>query len=422
MINKKIVLDDFEKIVKYLKHRNSKIDIGNLSNLLEKNKKLDLEIEKLNFDRNKISKEIGNLISQNMHKNIEKLKTEIFTIKNKISNLSTQNNLNEIELNEILLSLPNIPSHDVPIGTSENDNKVIKVFGLPRKFDFEAKAHWELANKKDIVDFDRATKITGTRFVLYKGKGAKLVRKLQEFTLDNHNQKGYIEFAMPVIVNSESLYSTGNLPKFEEDLFKIKDTNYYLSPTLEVQLTNYYRNEILDENDLPFKFVASSLNFRSEAGSAGRDTKGVIRQHQFYKTEMVNLVKPDKSYDALESMTRNAEEILEKLNLPYRRVLLCTGDMGFSSAKTYDIDVWMPSYNAYKEISSCSNCEDFQARRAMIRFKNTSTLKNELIHTLNGSGLAIDRLWAAIIENYQTKNGDIEMPENLIKYLDFDII
>lgn len=422
MINKKIVLDDFEKIVKYLKHRNSKIDIGNLSNLLEKNKKLDLEIEKLNFDRNKISKEIGNLISQNTHKNIEKLKTEIFTIKNKISNLSTQNNLNEIELNEILLSLPNIPSHDVPIGTSENDNKVIKVFGLPRKFDFEAKAHWELANKKDIVDFDRATKITGTRFVLYKGKGAKLVRKLQEFTLDNHNQKGYIEFAMPVIVNSESLYSTGNLPKFEEDLFKIKDTNYYLSPTLEVQLTNYYRNEILDENDLPFKFVASSLNFRSEAGSAGRDTKGVIRQHQFYKTEMVNLVKPDKSYDALESMTRNAEEILEKLNLPYRRVLLCTGDMGFSSAKTYDIEVWMPSYNAYKEISSCSNCEDFQARRAMIRFKNTSTLKNELIHTLNGSGLAIDRLWAAIIENYQTKNGDIEMPENLIKYLDFDII
>lgn len=422
MINKKIVFDDFDKIKEYLQHRNSKINIDNLSALLLKNKKLNLEMEKLNFDRNKISKEIGFLISQNMNQDVEKLKIKISSIKKKVDIFSKKINLNENELNNILLSLPNIPSNDVPIGSDEINNKVIKIFGVPKKFDFKAKAHWELASEKNIVDLDRATKITGSRFVLYKGKGAQLIRKLQEFTLDNHNRNGYIEFSMPVIVNSDSLYSTGNLPRFEDDLFKIKDTNYYLSPTLEVQLTNYYRNEILDEKDLPFKFVASSLNFRSEAGSAGRDTKGVIRQHQFYKTEIVNLVKPDKSYEALESITRSAEEILEKLKLPYRRVLLCTGDMGFSSAKTYDIEVWLPSYNAYKEISSCSNCEDFQARRAMIRFKNNSTLKNELVHTLNGSALAIDRLWAAVIENYQTKDGNIEVPEELLKYLNFDTI
>lgn len=422
MINKKIVLDDFEKIIKYLKNRNSKINIDNLSSLLLNNKTLNIEIEELNFNRNKISKEIGNLISQNMSQNISNLKLEISKIKEKIDFVSQQIELNEIELNNILLSLPNIPSDDVPIGKDENDNKVIKIFGDPKKFDFKAKSHWELGVEKKIVDFDRATKITGSRFVLYKGKGAQLIRKLQEFTLDCHNKNGYIEFAMPVIVNSDSLYSTGNLPKFEEDLFKIVDTNYYLSPTLEVQLTNYHRNEILDETELPLKFVASSVNFRSEAGSAGRDTKGVIRQHQFYKTEMVNLVMPNKSYETLESITRSAEEILEKLNLPYRRILLCTGDMGFSSAKTYDIEVWLPSYNAYKEISSCSNCEDFQARRAMIRFKNSSTLKNELVHTLNGSGIAIDRLWAAIIENYQTKDGDIEIPKELSKYLAFDFI
>lgn len=422
MINKKIVFDDFDKIKEYLQHRNSKINIDNLSALLLKNKKLNLEMEKLNFDRNKISKEIGFLISQNMNQDVEKLKIKILSIKKKVDTFSKKINLNENELNNILLSLPNIPSNDVPIGSDEINNKVIKIFGVPKKFDFKAKAHWELASEKNIVDLDRATKITGSRFVLYKGKGAQLIRKLQEFTLDNHNRNGYIEFSMPVIVNSDSLYSTGNLPRFEDDLFKIKDTNYYLSPTLEVQLTNYYRNEILDEKDLPFKFVASSLNFRSEAGSAGRDTKGVIRQHQFYKTEIVNLVRPDKSYEALESITRSAEEILEKLKLPYRRVLLCTGDMGFSSAKTYDIEVWLPSYNAYKEISSCSNCEDFQARRAMIRFKNNSTLKNELVHTLNGSALAIDRLWAAVIENYQTKDGNIEVPEELLKYLNFDTI
>ncbi|MEG1353538.1 MAG: serine--tRNA ligase [Malacoplasma sp.] len=419
MLDKKIFFNDFQIIKTALKNRNSKIDIVDLTSLLSKNKALTLEIEQLNFKRNTISKDISKLISENKQEDANSLKEEILKIKKQFDLANESLKSNEIVLNEILLSLPNIPNVDVPIGKDENDNKVIKLFGKPRQFDFSPKAHWELGIEKDIVDFDRATKITGSRFVVYKGKGSKLVRALQNFTLDLHSEKGYLEFSMPVIVNSDSLYGTGNLPKFEEDLFKINDTKYYLSPTLEVQLTNYYRNEILSEKDLPFKCTASSLNFRSEAGSAGRDTKGVIRQHQFYKTEMVNLVKPTTSFDELENMTRNAESILEKLNLPYRRILLCTGDMGFSSAKTYDIEVWLPSYNAYKEISSCSNCLDFQARRAMIRYKNEETSKNELVHTLNGSGLAIDRLWAAVVENYQTKDGNIEIPKELIQYLNF---
>ncbi|MEG0991977.1 MAG: serine--tRNA ligase [Malacoplasma sp.] len=419
MLDKKIFFNDFQIIKTALKNRNSKIDIVDLTSLLSKNKALTLEIEQLNFKRNTISKDISKLISENKQEDANSLKEEILKIKKQFDLANESLKSNEIVLNEILLSLPNIPNVDVPIGKDENDNKVIKLFGKPRQFDFSPKAHWELGIEKDIVDFDRATKITGSRFVVYKGKGSKLVRALQNFTLDSHSEKGYLEFSMPVIVNSDSLYGTGNLPKFEEDLFKINDTKYYLSPTLEVQLTNYYRNEILSEKDLPFKCTASSLNFRSEAGSAGRDTKGVIRQHQFYKTEMVNLVKPTTSFDELENMTRNAESILEKLNLPYRRILLCTGDMGFSSAKTYDIEVWLPSYNAYKEISSCSNCLDFQARRAMIRYKNEETSKNELVHTLNGSGLAIDRLWAAVVENYQTKDGNIEIPKELIQYLNF---
>ncbi|MEF9985177.1 MAG: serine--tRNA ligase [Malacoplasma sp.] len=419
MLDKKIFFNDFQIIKTALKNRNSKIDIVDLTSLLSKNKALTLEIEQLNFKRNTISKDISKLISENKQEDANSLKEEILKIKKQFDLANESLKSNEIVLNEILLSLPNIPNVDVPIGKDENDNKVIKLFGKPRQFDFAPKAHWELGIEKDIVDFDRATKITGSRFVVYKGKGSKLVRALQNFTLDSHSEKGYLEFSMPVIVNSDSLYGTGNLPKFEEDLFKINDTKYYLSPTLEVQLTNYYRNEILSEKDLPFKCTASSLNFRSEAGSAGRDTKGVIRQHQFYKTEMVNLVKPTTSFDELENMTRNAESILEKLNLPYRRILLCTGDMGFSSAKTYDIEVWLPSYNAYKEISSCSNCLDFQARRAMIRYKNEETSKNELVHTLNGSGLAIDRLWAAVVENYQTKDGNIEIPKELIQYLNF---
>ncbi|MEG2198240.1 MAG: serine--tRNA ligase [Malacoplasma sp.] len=419
MLDKKIFFNDFQIIKTALKNRNSKIDIADLTSLLSKNKAFTLEIEQLNFKRNTISKDISKLISENKQEDANSLKEEILKIKKQFDLANESLKSNEIVLNEILLSLPNIPNVDVPIGKDENDNKVIKLFGKPRQFDFAPKAHWELGIEKDIVDFDRATKITGSRFVVYKGKGSKLVRALQNFTLDSHSEKGYLEFSMPVIVNSDSLYGTGNLPKFEEDLFKINDTKYYLSPTLEVQLTNYYRNEILNEKDLPFKCTASSLNFRSEAGSAGRDTKGVIRQHQFYKTEMVNLVKPTTSFDELENMTRNAESILEKLNLPYRRILLCTGDMGFSSAKTYDIEVWLPSYNAYKEISSCSNCLDFQARRAMIRYKNEETSKNELVHTLNGSGLAIDRLWAAVVENYQTKDGNIEIPKELIQYLNF---
>ncbi|MDE6082410.1 MAG: serine--tRNA ligase, partial [Malacoplasma sp.] len=347
---------------------------------------------------------------ESLKKEMESLKKEIEIINENLTNVDNK-------LNYILLTIPNIPHESVPIGKSEDDNVEIKKWGTPTKFNFQPKAHWDLINQLDIGDFERATKITGQRFFIYKGLGNKLMRALQSFTLEMHEKQGYLEFGLPVIVNKNSLLGTGQLPKFKEDLFALENTNYFLSPTLEVQLTNYYRNEILEEKILPIKFTASSINFRSEAGSAGKDTRGIVRQHQFYKTEMVNLVHPEKSYEALESMTLQAESILEALNLPYRRIVLCTGDMGFSATKTYDIEVWLPSYNSYKEISSCSNCCDFQTRRLMIRFKNKETNKNELVHSLNGTGLALDRLFAAIIENYQNEDGSIIVPKVLEKYL-----
>lgn len=422
MLNKNKIINNFKDLEIALKNRNSKIDVSVLSKLLLDSKKLMLEIEDLNKKRNSISANISLLMKNKDNLAIEKSKKEVLNIKNKLTKLEEKLKKLNVKIDDSLLSIPNIPQSDVPVGKDENDNKEIKKFLSPTKFDFNFLPHWELGIKKDIVDFDRATKITGSRFVVYKGKGAQLMRALQMFTLDEHQKDNYCEFVMPVIVNDKSLYGTGNLPKFADDLFRLEKTNYYLSPTLEVQLTNYYNNEILDEKKLPLRFTASSINFRSEAGSAGRDTKGVIRQHQFYKTELVNITTPNQSSQEHENMVLQAEKILEKLSLPYRRILLCTGDMGFSSAKTYDIEVWLPSYNNYKEISSVSNCEDFQARRSMIRYKNEANNKNELVHTLNGSALAIDRLWAAVVENFQDKNGDIIVPKELIKYTGFDKI
>lgn len=417
MINKKIIRENINVLEIALKNRNAKFDLKKIIELDLKSKDISTKIEKLNERRNVLSKEITNHIKNNEKDKVEQIKKEVSNIKIEIEKLENENNKYIEELDNILLSIPNIPHESVPIGKNENDNVEIKKYLEPTKFDFKPLPHWELAVKNDLIDFERATKITGSRFIIYKNNGSKLIRALQQFTLDHHQANGYTEFSMPVIVNEQSLYGTGNLPKFKEDLFKIEGSNYYLAPTGEIQLTNYFRDEILKEENLPYKFTTSTINFRSEAGSAGRDTRGVIRQHQFYKTEMVNLSHPDKSFDILEEMTRNAESILEALNLPYRRIVLCTGDMGFSSAKTYDIEVWLPSYNEYKEISSCSNCMDFQSRRSMIRFKNSKTNKNELIHTLNGSGLAIDRLWAAIIENYQNKDGSIRIPDALVKYM-----
>lgn len=422
MINNNIILNNIETLIEALKNRNSKIDISNIQNLVLESKKLNLEIEKLNQKRNDNSSKIGLLIKENKHDEINVIKSEMSKIKAEIDSLNEKLSSIEMQLNNELAIIPNIPDKSVPIGKDETENKVVKTWSEPTKFNFNHKPHWELMNNLGLDEFERATKITGTRFVIYKGMGSKLIRALQHLTLKMHEQKGYVEYGLPVIVNSDSLFGTGQLPKFKEDLFKLENLNYYLSPTLEVQLTNLYRNELLNQEVLPLKITSSSLNFRSEAGSAGKDTRGVIRQHQFYKTEMVNIVASDKSWDALEEMTLQAESILEALKLPYRRIVLCTGDMGFSSAKTYDIEVWMPSYNDYKEISSCSNCLDFQARRAKIRYKNSTTKKNELVHTLNGSGLAIDRLFAAVIENYQNEDGSITIPDVLKEFMGVDKI
>ena len=422
MIDKRYIRENIDELKQALENRNIKFDFNKITSLDNQIRDVNLKIEKNNELRNKLSSEIKDKINNNELEHVESLKQKVSLIKEKIDGLTAEYTKLNDDLNDILLNIPNIPDKSVPVGKDENDNVEIKKFMSPTKFDFVPLPHWDLAAKNDLIDFERATKIAGTRFVIYKNDGSKLIRALQAFTLDYHQQNGYTEFSMPVIVNEISLYGTGNLPKFKDDLFKIANSNYYLAPTGEIQMTNYYRNEILDENDFPFKFTTSTINFRSEAGSAGRDTRGVIRQHQFYKTEMVNLSLPSNSFLTLEEMTRNAEGILEALELPYRRIILCTGDMGFSSAKTYDIEVWLPSYNSYKEISSCSNCTDFQARRSKIRFKNKLTNKNELVHTLNGSGLAIDRLFAAVVENYQNIDGSITVPNVLVKYLNKKII
>ena len=327
----------------------------------------------------------------------------------------------DAEFREMLAGIPNVPHESVPVGKSEQDNILVRKFGEPPVFDFEAKAHWDLGPELGILDFDRAAKVTGARFAVYWGLGAKLERALINFMLDVHTaEHGYTEVLPPFVVNSASLYGTGQLPKFAEDLFKLEKTDYWLIPTAEVPVTNLFRDETLDLEKLPIHLCAYTPCFRSEAGSYGRDVRGIIRQHQFQKVELVKFVTPENSYDELEKLTGDAEDILRRLGLPFRTMALCTGDMGFSSAKTYDIEVWLPGQNGYKEISSCSNFEAFQARRAGIRFRNGK--KAELVHTLNGSGLAVGRTWVAIIENYQQKDGSVLVPEALRPYLNAEVI
>jgi seryl-tRNA synthetase len=327
----------------------------------------------------------------------------------------------DVQFREMLAGIPNIPHESVPAGKSADDNVEVRAFGEPRKFDFEPQAHWDLGPALGILDFDRAAKITGARFAIYMGLGAKLERALINFMLDTHsNHHGYTEVLPPFVVNSASLYGTGQLPKFAGDLFKLENTDYWLIPTAEVPVTNLYRDETLDPDQLPVKFCAFSSCFRSEAGSYGRDVRGIIRQHQFQKVELVKFARPEQSYEELDKLTDDAEDILRRLGLPFRTMLLCTGDMGFSSAKTYDIEVWLPGQNGFKEISSCSNFEAFQARRANIRFRGGK--KAELVHTLNGSGLAVGRTWVAIVENYQQKDGSVVIPEALRPYLNAEVI
>ncbi|MBO0448681.1 serine--tRNA ligase [Enterococcus sp. MJM12] len=381
----------------------------------EERRTLLVQSEELKKQRNDVSAEIAQL--KRNKENAEEKIAAMKTVGAKIKEYDTKIAAIDDELKTIATTLPNLPNDSVPIGKDEEDNVEVRRFGTPRNFAFEPKAHWEVAEDLEILDFERGAKVSGSRFVYYRGLGARLERALYNFMLDLHvYEHGYTEMIPPYIVNSNSMFGTGQFPKFKEDVFQLADTDLTLIPTAEVPLTNYYNGEILDGADLPIYFTALSPSFRSEAGSAGRDTRGLIRLHQFNKVEMVKFSDAEHSYEELEKMTNNAEEILQKLGLPYRVVALSTGDMGFSAAKTYDLEVWIPAQNTYREISSCSNCEDFQARRAMIRYRDAEG-KLHYAHTLNGSGLAVGRTVAAILENYQNSDGTVTIPEVLVPYM-----
>ncbi|WP_204171867.1 serine--tRNA ligase [Staphylococcus sp. GDY8P100P] len=382
----------------------------------EQRRQLIGEAEQMKAERNKVSGEIAQ--KKRNKENADDVIAEMRDLGDKIKASDEQLTKVDKSLTDTLSRIPNLIHDDVPEGASDEENVELKRWGTPRTFDFEVKAHWDLVEELKMVDFERAAKVSGARFVFLTGEGAQLERALMNYMVTKHTtQHGYTEMMVPQLVNADSMYGTGQLPKFEEDLFKVEQEGLYTIPTAEVPLTNYYRNEVIAPDVLPAKFTAQSACYRSEAGSAGRDTRGLIRLHQFDKVEMVRFEKPEDSWAALEEMTNHAEAILEELELPYRRVILCTGDIGFGSSKTYDIEVWLPSYDDYKEISSCSNITDFQARRSNIRFKRDKTAKPELAHTLNGSGLAVGRTFAAIVENYQNADGSVTIPEALVPFM-----
>jgi seryl-tRNA synthetase len=390
------------------------------------------QVETLKAQRNKLTEEIAKLRREGADTTAQTEQTRI--LKSQVESLEATATNADDRLREIMQTLPNLPSDTVPVGRDEHANRVEKTWGEPPKFDFPAKPHWELGEALGILDFNRAAKISGSRFVVHFGQGARLERALANFMLDLHTREhGYTEVLPPYMVNSKSLFGTGQLPKFAEDLFHCddkgpyqpgdyQDNDHWLIPTAEVPVTNLFRDETLDESQLPISYCAYTPCFRSEAGSYGKDVRGMIRQHQFQKVELVKFTKPEDSNAEHEALTRHAETVLEKLGLPYRRMLLCTGDMGFASAKTYDLEVWLPGQNLYREISSCSNFEAFQARRANIRYRPAGAKKSEFLHTLNGSGLAVGRTWVAIIENYQQKDGTVIVPEVLRPYLNQEII
>lgn len=386
----------------------------------EKRRTLTYNVEALKMKKNTVSKEIPKLKKEG--KDVEPIFEEMKNLNDEIKKIDDELSQISEELKTILLKIPNAPADVVPVGKDDSENKEMRKWGEPRKFDFEHKAHWDIGEDLDILDFKRGAKISGARFTVYKGLGAKLERAVINFFLSTHTEHGYTEIMPPYIVNRASMTGTGQLPKFEEDAFNLRNNDTFLIPTAEVPVTNLYRDEILKKEDLPIYHCAYSACFRAEAGSAGRDTRGLIRQHQFNKVELVKFTTPESSFDELEKLTNDAERLLQLLNIPYRVVMLCTGDLGFSSAITYDIEVWMPSYGRYVEISSCSNFEDYQARRANIKFKRTPKDKAQFVHTLNGSGLAVGRTVAAILENYQNEDGSVTIPEALVKYMGTDII
>lgn len=416
MLDIKRIRTDFDGVASKLTTRGVTAEsLENIKELDAKRREILVTVEELKAERNTVSAEIAQ--AKRNKENVDDKIAAMQKLSSDVKNLDAE--LLEIDekLNAILAVLPNTPHDSVPVGVDEEENVEVRRWGTPREFNFEPKAHWDLGEDLDILDWERGAKVTGARFLFYKNLGARLERALYNFMLDEHITEGYQEIITPYMVNRDSMYGTGQYPKFKEDTFELTDTNYVLIPTAEVPLTNYYRNEILEEKDLPIYFTAMSPSFRSEAGSAGRDTRGLIRLHQFHKVEMVKFATPEQSYDELEKMTANAENILQKLGLPYRVLSLCTGDMGFSAAKTYDLEVWIPAQNAYREISSCSNTEDFQARRAQIRYRDAAEGKVKLLHTLNGSGLAVGRTVAAILENYQNEDGSVTIPEVLRPYM-----
>lgn len=416
MLDIKLVRSNPEIVVQALKKRGTAINLDDFLALDAKRRDILFQSEQLKNKRNVVSEEISRL--KKAKENAENLILEMRDVSQQIKNLDEQLKEYEEQMEVILMRIPNTPHESVPVGKSEEDNLEVKRWGTPREFTFEPLAHWDLGEKMDILDFERGVKIAGARFTVYKGLGARLERALINFMLDLHTEKhGYKEILPPFLVNSASMTGTGQLPKFEEDLFKCREGDLYLIPTAEVPVTNLHREEIVDGKQLPIYYTAYSACFRAEAGAHGRDTRGIIRLHQFNKVELVKFTKPDQSYQELEKLLQDAEEVLQLLELPYRVITLCTGDMGFSSAKTYDIEVWLPSFNKYREISSCSNFEDFQARRANIRYRPEGKGKVDFVHTLNGSGLAVGRTLAAILENYQQEDGTIIIPKVLKPYM-----
>ncbi len=421
MLDLKFVRENLDKVAEAMKNRHTEVDLDAFRKLDQERRDLLQEVEADKSMRNSVSAEISK-----MKKNGEDASEKILsmrTLGDKIA--ETDKKLKEVEqgLRDIMLTIPNMPDASVPVGKDDTENPEVRKWGEPTHFDFEPKAHWDLGEDLGILDSNRAAKVSGGRFYYYLGLGARLERAVYNFMLDQHTQKdGYTEVIPPYIVNRETMTGTGQLPKFHEDMYRLEGMEMYLIPTAEVPLTNYYRDEIIDGAKLPIYLTAFTPCFRAEAGSAGRDTRGLIRQHQFHKVEMVKFTKPEDSFDELEKLTHDAEGILQALGLPYHVVCLCTGDLGFSATKCYDIEVWFPAQNKYREISSCSNCVDFQARRANIRFRRDSKSKPEFVHTLNGSGLAVGRTVAANLENYQQADGSIVVPEVLRPYMGCDVI
>ncbi len=420
MLDLKLVIEQLPVVREALSKRGALIDLSPIEQINQDRRQAQKLHDELKYKQNQVSQDVARLKKEKQ--SADHLLTEMKALSLQIKELADQVSQSEAKLNDFLLQIPNMPHSSVPVGTDAEGNQEIRKWGTIPTFDFEPKEHWDIGERLKIFDFERASKITGARFVVYRGAGAALERALIQFMLDVHTQQhGYEEILPPYLVNADSLLGTGQLPKFEADLFKTQ-LGLYLIPTAEVPVTNLHRDETLTAEELPISYTAFTPCFRSEAGAAGKDTRGLIRQHQFHKVELVKFTKPEDSYEALEQLTQNAEKILQLLELPYRTMVLCTGDMGFSSAKTYDIEVWFPSQKSYREISSCSNFENFQARRANIRFKRGPKEKPEFVHTLNGSGLAIGRTVAALLEHYQTKDGQVRIPTVLQKYFNREFL